>query len=159
VIDNGCVKHQEAKKPRSDTRQIDRGSEPEAETDAIARVVVDAALEVHRTLGPRYVESTYEHALCLELASRGVPYDRQASAVVTYKGTVVGRCQLDLVVARRVVVELKSVEAIAPIHVAQLISYLKATQLTVGLLINFNVQLLKHGLRRVFLNPKDLSCV
>ena len=123
--------------------------EPDTELDEWAHNVVGAALEVHRTLGPGFHESIYENALCAELVSRTIPFRRQVPVVVRYKGKVVGRSQLDVLVGERLVVELKAVEALAPIHGVQLRSYLKAIGLMVGLLINFNMPLLQQGIRRI----------
>jgi GxxExxY protein len=125
--------------------------EPDGELDGWARQVVGAALEVHRTLGPGFLESIYEQALCLELLTRAVPFRRQVPIAVRYKGNVIGQGQLDLLVGDRLVVELKAVEVLAPIHGVQVRSYLKATGLILGLLINFNVPILQQGLRRIIL--------
>ena len=132
--------------------------EPDARTDALARAVLDAAFEVHRLLGPGFLESVYEEALATELRLRDVAFARQVVIAVDYKGTNVGRARLDLLVGGRLVVELKSpasscprkaVEQLAPIHLAQVLSYLKATGHGLGLLITFNVSELRLGIRRV----------
>ena len=125
--------------------------EPDALTDDLAHRVIGAAIEVHRHLGPGYLESVYEEALALELGLRGIAFERQKPIGVAYKGHAVGESRLDLLVGGCLVVELKAVEALAPIHQAQVISYLKATGLKLGLLINFNVPVLKSGIRRVIL--------
>jgi GxxExxY protein len=117
--------------------------------DALAGVVVDSALEVHKALGPGFAESVYEEALAIELARRGTPYERQAPVRVTYKGFAVGEGRIDLLVGGELVVELKAVEALASIHVSQVISYLKALNRPLGLLITFNVRMLRDGIRRV----------
>jgi len=111
--------------------------------------VIGSAIEVHRTLGPGLLESTYEMCICRELSLRQVPFERQKPISVVYKGIALD-CgyRADLVVDGRLLVEIKSVEAIAAIHDAQLLSYLKLGGWQVGLLINFNVQLLKSGIRR-----------
>ena len=127
--------------------------EPAAQTDAIAAVVVDSALEVYRHLGPAFLERIYEHALCQELTMRGVGYARQVAMPIMYKGRMVGKGQADLVVARRVVVELKALPALLPLHVAQTISYLKAAQLQLGLLLNFGQP--HFRCRRVVLTPHE----
>lgn len=124
-------------------------TEPDRELDDLARVVVDAAMEVHKALGPGYLESVYERALCVELRQRGVAFRSQVPFQIEYGGEAVGEGRLDLLVGERLVVELKAVEALAPIHQAQVISYLKATGNQLALLINFNVPLLKLGIRRV----------
>ena len=113
--------------------------------------VIGAAIEVHRHLGPGFLESIYEDALCHELELRGIPYERQREIVVPYKDIQIDGQRLDLVVDGRVLVELKTVDAIAPIHEAQLLSYLKTTSLQVGLIINFKEKRLKDGIRRFVL--------
>ena len=130
--------------------------EPDARADEVARVVIGAAIEVHRALGPGFAEATYEEALCIELRERGVAFERQAPVRVEYRGHVVGEGRLDLLVERLVVVELKATETLAPVHFSQVISYLRATRLPLGLLITFNVRRLSEGVRRV-LPPRDLA--
>jgi len=117
-----------------------------------------AAIEVHRELGPGLLESVYEAALCRELALRGIPFVRQAEIHVSYKGEPLD-CgfRADIIADSRVILELKSVEQILPIHEAQLINYLKLAHLQLGLLINFNVPVLKNGLRRFVSNFSDSS--
>jgi GxxExxY protein len=119
--------------------------------ESVTRQVIDAAFEVHRFLGPGFLESVYESALAIELTARQVPFLRQSLLSVTYKGAQVGRARVDFIVAESVVVELKAVENFAPIYTAQGISYLKASGLRLALLINFNVQRLENGLKRVIL--------
>jgi GxxExxY protein len=119
--------------------------------ESVTRQVIDAAFEVHRFLGPGFLESVYENALAIELTARQVPFLRQSLLSVTYKGAQVGRARVDFIVAESVVVELKAVENFAPIYTAQGISYLKASGLRLALLINFNVQRLENGLKRVIL--------
>jgi GxxExxY protein len=126
--------------------------EPSKEIDQLATLVVDAALDVHRVLGPGFLESVYEEALSVELTLRGIPFERQKGVGVSYKNHQVGQGKIDILVAGRLVVELKAVEALAPIHTAQVLSYLKSAGLSLGLLINFNVSLLKNGIKRVILS-------
>ncbi|WP_437299323.1 GxxExxY protein [Sorangium sp. So ce426] len=128
-------------------------SEPGAELDRLAHRVIGAALEVHRTLGPGFLEAIYEEALCVELSLRRIPFARQVPIGVDYKGNLVGQARLDLVVDGQLVVELKASECIAPIHVAQLLSYLKAARLRLGLLITFKVSFLRTGVKRVVHSP------
>ena len=130
-------------------RQDRRRHEPDANLDEFARVVIDAAVEVHRILGPGFLESVYEQAMSVELGLRGVPFARQAPITVTYKGIAIADARLDFLVADRLVVELKACAALFPIHLAQVLSYLKASDHSLGLLINFNVLLLRQGVRRV----------
>jgi GxxExxY protein len=141
------VSRQDAKTPRDGA-----GEEPNQKADEVASVVVDAALEVHWHLGPAFLESIYENALCHELSMRGVSFERQVSIAVRYKELVVGEGRIDLVVSGIVVVELKALPALTPLHVAQVISYLKATRIRLGLLLNFGDRRLKSGCRRIVLS-------
>jgi GxxExxY protein len=112
--------------------------------------IIGAAIEVHKNLGPGLLESTYEECLCHELSQRGIPFERQKPIPVVYKGVKLD-CgySLDLLVADRVILELKSVEALAPIHDSIMITYLKLSEHRIGLLMNFNVQILKEGIKRL----------
>ena len=136
---------------RQDARNAKGLPEPDQELDRDASVVLAAAIEVHNVLGPGFLESVYERALCVELGLRNVPYSRQVPITMRYKGHTVGESCLDLLVADRLVVELKAVEELAPIHWVQVRSYLKAPGCVLGLLINFNVPVLLRGVRRVIL--------
>jgi GxxExxY protein len=136
------VDRQDAKTPKK---------EPDPQLDRLAGSVIDAAFEVHEALGPGYGELVYEAALSLELEMRGLRFERQPVSLVKYKGRCVGEGRLDLLVEGLLVVELKAVPALAPLHTAQVLAYLKATGHTLGLLINFNVPVLKQGIRRVVL--------
>jgi GxxExxY protein len=120
-----------------------------AEDEELAHKIIGAAIEVHRVLGPGFLERIYERALCHELTLRGIPFERQRGLIVRYKELEIRGQRLDLVVGGRVITDLKTVESFAPIHVAQLLSYLKTTGLRLGLLINFRVLLLKDGIERV----------
>lgn len=128
--------------------------EPPPWLDEIAHSVVGAALDVHRVLGPGLGEVVYEEALCLELAAIGMPYARQVRIPLRYRNAHIGEYFADLIVDGALIVELKSVERLVPIHHAQLRSYLRAADLRLGLLLNFNVALLKDGIRRVVCSPK-----
>ena len=123
--------------------------EPDAELDRLAREVIGAAIEVHRVLGPGFLESVYEEALGVELTLRQIPFERQAPLAVDYKDHPVGEGRVDLLVGGALVVELKAVAALAPTHMAQVISYLRAKGTALGLLINSNVARLKDGIKRV----------
>jgi len=125
--------------------------EPDGELDELARKVIGAAIEVHRRLGPGFLESVYEDALAVELGLRDIAFRRQVAISIDYKGHKVGSGRIDVLVDDRLVLELKTVEALSAIHQAQLLSYLKATGLSLGLLINFNVRVLKAGIKRVIL--------
>jgi GxxExxY protein len=116
----------------------------------VSEAVLGAAIEVHRELGPGLLESVYEMALCRELWIRQVKVERQVPVPVAYKGEELDcRIRIDVLVESSVVVEVKAVEKLAPIHRAQLLTYLKLTGHPVGLLLNFNTELLKHGMRRI----------
>ena len=122
------------------------------ERDPVTGAVIAAAIEVHRLLGPGLLESIYQRALCHEMHLRGIPFQGQQPVPVAYKGGNLGDdLRLDLVVADQLIVELKAVDKLLPIHEAQLITYLKLTGLRVGLLMNFNVRLLKEGIKRIVL--------
>ena|SRR5687768_2002235 len=117
--------------------------------EELAHGVIGAAIEVHRVLGPGFIEAMYEEALCVELAIRSIPFARQHPIALKYKGYEVGESRLDLLVGSLLIVELKAVDSLLPIHQAQLMAYLKMTRLKLGLLINFNVRYLKDGLKRI----------
>lgn len=119
------------------------------EHEALTNSIIGAAIEVHKALGPGLLESVYELCLCRELSLRNVSFQRQIPVPLTYKGVRL-ECDLylDLLVEDKVVVELKSVEEIVGIHEAQLLTYLKLSEKRVGLLINFNSEILKDGIRR-----------
>ena len=126
--------------------------EPDDQLDQLARSVIGAAIEVHRHLGPGLQKPLYAPALHLELALRKIPFETEVILPVSYKGHPLGKRKIDLLVDKRLIVELKSVEALAPIHTAQIICYLRLTGKQLGLLINFNVPLLKGGVKRVVLS-------
>ena len=120
--------------------------------DKLSNQVLGCALEVHKTLGPGLLESAYESALAYELSTAGLKVQRQVDVPVVYKEMKLD-CgfRIDLLVEKQLVVELKSVESLLPLHEAQLLTYLKLTGCKVGLLINFNVRLLKNGIKRLVL--------
>ena len=121
--------------------------------DSVSSVIIGAAMEVHRALGPGLLESAYESCLAYELSERGLFVERQKGVPITYKSVEVDAgFRIDLLVDKKIIIELKAVESIAPIHKAQLLTYLKLTGLKVGLLMNFNVNILKQGLHRVVNN-------
>lgn len=121
------------------------------ELEALVSRIIGAAIAVHRSLGPGYLEAVYEEALAVELERQGVGFRRQVLFQVRYCERVVGEGRLDLIVEDRVVVELKAVENMVPLFQAQAISYLRATGKRVALLINFNVPVLKDGIKRILL--------
>jgi len=118
--------------------------------NALSNTIIGAAIEVHKTLGPGLLESIYEECLGLELELRGLSFERQKPLLVTYKGKKL-QCvyRLDLVVEKQIIIELKSCENIEPIHKAQLLTYLKLSDLRLGLLLNFNVPLMRDGITRI----------
>ena len=132
--------------------QLNRRDAETPREDKITDLVIGAAIEVHRTLGPGLLESAYEECMCYELSHAGLHFRRQVSLPVVYKGMKLD-CdyRMDLVVGDLVIVEIKAVESLAPVHSAQLLTYLRLSNRTVGLLINFNESVLKNGLKRLVL--------
>jgi GxxExxY protein len=125
--------------------------EPSRRVDELARQVIGAAIEVHRILGPGFLESVYEEALAIEFALREIPFERQKPIQLVYKDRTVGDSRLDFLVGEELVVELKAVESVHPIHPAKVINYLKMTGLELGLIINFHVLQLRDGIKRIVL--------
>lgn len=119
------------------------------EINQLTEKIIGCAIEVHKRLGPGLLESGYEECLSYELQSIGLKIDRQVAVPVVYKDIKL-ECgyRIDILVEDTVIIELKSIEAFAPVHEAQILTYLKFAQKTIGLLINFNVTLLKNGLKR-----------
>ena len=111
--------------------------------------IIGAAIEVHRNLGPGLLEEVYEAALAVEMNEQGIAFERQKHIPVDYKGHDVGHLRADFIVEERAIIEVKSVKALAPIHEAQLMTYLKVTKLKAGLLINFNEKVLTDGIKRI----------
>lgn len=136
------------------TTENTESTEVRKELNALTEQVIGAAIEVRRALGPGRLESAYKLCLCREFALRGLSFEKQKAIPLEYKGVRLD-CgyRADLVVAGQVLVEVKSSDAVPAIHEAQLLSYLTLSGLPVGLLINFNVQLLKQGIRRRLLKP------
>ncbi|MFB3881162.1 MAG: GxxExxY protein [Armatimonadota bacterium] len=134
------------------------GVAPLLRENLISYQVIGAAVEVHRQLGPGLLESAYELALCRELEMRGLQCIRQKELPIAYKGVDLGCAyRLDIVVGELVVVEIKAVEQLIPLHKAQLLTYLRLTGYRLGLLINFNVPVLTKGVKRVVLGLPDDS--
>ena len=127
--------------------QRHRGTENE-EQDPLSRKIIGATIEVHRALGPGLPESLYEKALCIELEARGIKYARQVAVLAHYKGQLLGTYYVDLVVEDLIVVEVKSVTAVAPVHEAQLLTYMRLTKKRRGLILNFHSPVLKSGITR-----------
>lgn len=126
------------------------------DVNKITEVIIGSAIDVHKVLGPGLLESAYEECLCYELSLQGLKVSRQVSLPVIYKEVSLDAgYRLDLMVEDKVIVELKTVDKLMPIHDAQLLTYMKLINCTVGLLINFNVAVLKQGIRRKVLNHVD----
>jgi len=138
------------------TTEVTENTEPIKNANELTEIVIGCAIKVHRALGPGLLESEYEICLCRELSLRGIPLKRQVAILVEYKGVKLD-CgyRADLIVGLKILVEIKAVDQLAPIHEAQLLSYLKLSGLNVGLLINFNERVLTHGVRRKVLGPPE----
>ena len=119
-------------------------------TEKLAGELVDSAFKVHRALGPGLLETVYETCFCQELSLRGISFKRQVSVPIIYEGVTLDTgLRLDVVVADCIVVEIKAVDKLIPLFDAQVLTYLKLTGLELGLLMNFNVSLIKHGIKRI----------
>jgi GxxExxY protein len=119
--------------------------------NAITEKIIGCAIEVHKNLGPGLLESIYEKAICCEFDLRGVKYKSQVTIPIIYKGNQLGEHRIDLIVEGEVIVELKAAERHEPVFEAQLLSYLKLTGKHLGLLVNFNVPVVKNGIKRIIL--------
>lgn len=118
--------------------------------EIIAKQVVDAAYQVHKYLGPGLLESTYQHCFIDELRNKGLYVEKEKKLPIIYKGKILkDSLRLDVLVENQIIVELKSVDALAPIHKAQLITYLRLSERQIGFLINFNVVRFKDGINRL----------
>jgi GxxExxY protein len=133
---------------------VDEEMEPDPALNRITNAIIGAAIEVHRTLGPGHLESAYEAAMAIEMTLRGIRFWRQVEVRLVYKGHEIGKGSLDFLVEECVVLELKAVEQIISVHSAQMISYLAITGHPLGLVINFNVPALRHGIKRITGRPK-----
>ena|SRR5688572_7821434 len=119
------------------------------DSDALTRSIIGAGIEVHKAIGPGLLESIYEEALCYEFELRRIGYERQVSVDVVYKGKIIKGQRIDLIVEKQVVIELKSLSSLPDIMFAQVLSYLKATGLRRGLIMNFGAKKLVDGIRRI----------
>jgi GxxExxY protein len=120
------------------------------ETERLAKIAVNCAFRVHKNLGPGLLESVYEVCLAHELKNQSVSFDRQPNLPILYEGiSLDAGLRLDFVIGNSLIVELKAVESLLPIHTAQILTYLKLTGIRLGLLINFNVALIKDGIHRI----------
>ncbi len=116
----------------------------------IAAIIVDTSLDIHRHLGPGLLENAYEAVLAHELSIRGISFERQVQVPLEWKGIHLECCyRADIVVEKKVLIELKSVATLMPVHTKQLITYLRLTKMKLGLLINFNTDLIKDGIMRI----------
>jgi GxxExxY protein len=127
------------------------GSDRMEEVDPLTDRIIGCAIEVHRNLGAGLLESAYHTALCIELAHQGVPFERERSIPLFYRGVRVGEYRPDLIVENEVVVEIKSVLQFEPVFLAQMLTYLRIANLRRGLILNFNKSVLKAGVKRVSL--------
>ena len=125
------------------------GSGVDEVTEELAKAVIGAAIEVHKMIKPGMPENVYKLALSHELTLRGIPHQTEVPVAIVYKGVAVGQGYIDILVDKRLVLELKAVDTLTEVHRAQAIGYLQAMQLQLALLINFNVILLRNGIKRV----------
>lgn len=123
--------------------------EPSANLDSLAHQVIGAAIEVHRILGPGFLERSYQRALSIELKIREIPHTIESPIHLEYKGESIGEGRIDILVGEQLVIELKTVDAIVEIYEAQALAYLKATGHQLALIINFNTPVLKNGIKRM----------
>ncbi len=122
-------------------------------TNNLSKEVVDCIFQVHNNLGPGLLESVYEEVLCFELQNRGLQFTRQHAIPVIYKNKKLDLgFRADIIVENRIIIEIKSIETIAPVHHKQILSYLKLSNINLGLLVNFNVNLIKEGMHRIVNN-------
>lgn len=128
---------------------VDEDMEPDPELNRITNAVIGAAIAVHRELGPGHVEAIYGRALAIEFTHRGIAFQKEFPIALSYRGQVVGNGRLDFLVEGRVVLELKSIEAIGPVQRAQMLTYLRITHHKLGIILNFNVARLVDGIRRI----------
>ena len=155
----------ETQRPREETSEETKGKpmpyegedppfwQPDEEMNALTGAVIGAAMEVHRKLGPGLEESLYGNALRIEFGQRNIPYFAEVVINVDYKGAIIGTKRLDFLIAGRLILEIKAVEDLTPLHKAQVLTYLKLTGHHLALLINFNTAILKDGIKRIIRAP------
>ena len=136
---------------RNSVNSVVRASPKEFPLKEVTERIISCAMEVHSTLGPGLLESVYEEALAHEFTLRGIQYEKQKEINLKFKGKEIGKHRIDFLVENEVVLELKAVETMHKIFEAQILTYLRATSKRVGLLINFNVERLKDGIKRLIL--------
>jgi GxxExxY protein len=122
-----------------------------ADLEDIVHKTIGCCVEVHRILGPGFLESPYSKAAAIELTANGIAFEREKEYSITYRGQPLCHHRVDFVVDGRLLLELKAVDRLTDVHRAQVLSYLRATRLSVGLLINFNEVVLRHGIKRIIL--------
>jgi len=128
---------------------VDEDEEPNPELNRITNAIIGAAIAVHAKLGPGYLESFYANALAIEFMKRNITFEKEYRFEVLYDGQVIGVGSVDFLVEGKVIVELKAVDTLTPLFTAQVISYLKANNIKLGILLNFNCKVLKDGIRRI----------
>lgn len=128
---------------------VDEDMEPDPELNRVTNAIIGAAIEVHKHLGAGQLESAYEEAMAIEMRLRGIPFQRRLDVELLYKGHPVGKGRLDFLVEGSVVLDLKAVDQLAPVHTSQMISYLSITGHQLGLIINCNVAALRLGIKRI----------
>lgn len=133
--------------------KLHEGKEITMKFDELSNQVIGCAIEVHKHLGPGLLESVYKHCFAYELRTAQIPFAMEPSVPIQYKNDVTLDCgfRADFIIAEKLVVELKSVDQVAPIHTAQILTHMKLARLSVGLLLNFNVTVLKNGIKRYVL--------
>jgi GxxExxY protein len=119
--------------------------------ESLVRITIGCCIAVRRELGPGLLERVYPRAIALELGDRNIPYSTEKAIPIRYRNIIICHQRIDLMIDNRLVLEVKSADRLGPIHVAQVINYLRVTGVRVGLLVNFNVPILKQGIRRIVL--------
>jgi GxxExxY protein len=146
------MNHENHEKHEKDTPYRLRLPSPLApNTEKLMTRVIGCGIDVHKALGPGFLESIYKKAMCPELEASGLPFERERSIAVNHRGVEIRGQRVDLIVDKQIIVELKAISRFDEIHAAQIISYLRTTGLRVGLLMNFRVAYLPQGLRRIVL--------
>jgi GxxExxY protein len=123
----------------------------DSDLNVVSEAIIGCAIEVHRVLGPGLLESVYETALCIELKNSALDFKRQVGIPLLYKGELISEHRPDLIIADRIVVEIKSITRFDPIHTAVMLTYLRVAQVRLGLLLNFNTPHMRQGIKRVML--------
>lgn len=132
-------------------KHVDEDMEPDPGLNRITNAIIGAAIAVHKELGPGHLEAVYARALAIEFDHRGIAYQRECPITLYYRDQVVGTGRLDFLVEAKVVVELKSIEAVGPVQRAQMLTYLRITRHKLGIILNFNVARLIDGIVRIAL--------